>query len=184
MPSLDERAQRAFESLDVPEGYRAELINGEIILSPSGKPLHWDIQLELIMQFAAHSQWRVAAEQTVTHPMYGDEPRPDFFVLPSTTEVDPEGSFPGDEIRFVAEVLSKSNKGTDLVDKVEVYARFGIGLYLIIDPFKGWCTLHSEPREEGYAASSGSSFGDPVVLPEPFGFSLDTRKFGRYAKTR
>ncbi|MFD5318090.1 Uma2 family endonuclease [Streptomyces sp. NPDC127098] len=161
-----------------------ELINGQIISSPSRKPLHWDIQLDLIMQFSAHGQWRVAAEQTVTHPSHGDEPRPDFFALPTTAKVDPEGSFPGDEIRFVAEVLSRNNKGSDLVDKVEVYARFGIDLYLIIDPFKGWCTLHSDPREEGYATSTESPFGDRVALPEPVGFSLDTRRFGRCAKNR
>jgi Uma2 family endonuclease len=131
-----------------------------------------------------HRQWRVAAEQTVTHPMHGDEPRPDFMALPASAEVDPEGTFPGEKIGFVAEVLSKNNKGTDLVDKVEVYARFDIGLYLIIDPFKGWCTLHREPRGEGYAVASATEFGQPVELPEPFGFAIDTTRFGRYSKTR
>lgn len=181
---VDGRAHSALDALDVPEGYRAELINGEIILSPPGKPLHWMIQLELIRQFTPHRQWEVTADQTVTHPNYSDEPRPDFSALPADCEVDPEGSFPGDQLALVAEVLSRHNKGTDLVDKVEVYARFGIGLYLIIDPFKGWCTLHREPRHEGYAVPSATEFGEPVELPEPFGFGIDTTRFGRYSKTR
>jgi Uma2 family endonuclease len=173
------------EAPDLPEDYRAERINGVISLFPrSAPPLHWDIQLDLITQLSVHREWSVAAGQTVAHPFCGDEPRPDFIALPASAEVDPEGSFPGDKVRFVAEVLSKSNKGTDLVDKVELYARFGIGLYLIIDPFKGWCTLHREPHEEGYAASSSTAFGEPVELPEPFGFAIDTSRFGRYSTTQ
>jgi Uma2 family endonuclease len=180
MTVVDERAHRILDHMEVPEGYNVELINGEIILSPSGKPLHWEIQLELIQQFGIHREWRIGAEQTVIHPNFADEPRPDFFAMPASVPVEPDGVFPADRIEFIVEVLSRNNRGTDLVDKVEVYARFGIGLYLIIDPFKGQCVSHRSPKAEGYAESSMTDFGGPVELPEPFGFAIDTSRFGRY----
>jgi Uma2 family endonuclease len=172
------RAQRALEDLDIPEGFSAELVNGEIILSPSGKPLHWFIQLGLLQQFMPLG-WTVATDQTITHPQHGDEPRPDFIALPGV-EVDPEGSFPGDQVAMVAEVLSRSNKGTDLVDKVGVYARFGIPLYLIIDPFKGECLLHLHPQGENYTEIRCTDFGRPVELPDPVNLRLDTSSFRTY----
>ncbi len=181
MTVMTTRAQRALEDLDVPEGYTAELINGEIILSPSGKPLHWFIQLNLIKQFMPFG-WDVATDQTITHPEHGDEPRPDFIALPEDVEVDLDGSFPGERVQIVVEVLSKSNKGTDLVDKVGVYARFGIPLYLIVDPFAGTCLLHVNPRGEGYAERYTTAFGEPVELPKPISLTLDTSGFRTYQK--
>jgi Uma2 family endonuclease len=174
------RAQRALEDLEVPEGFRAELINGEIILSPSSKPLHWRIQRSLIHQFAPLG-WEAATDQTIVHPDHGDQPQPDFIAL-SELEIDPEDFYPADQVLFVAEVLSKSNKGTDLVDKVEVYARFGIPMYLIIDPFKGECLLHTGPHGETYGARRITVFGEAIELPQPIGMTLDTGGFRTYKR--
>jgi len=164
----------------VPEGFRAELINGEIILSPSSKSLHWFIQLSLFDQFRPLG-WTVAADQTIVHPEYGDEPRPDFLLL-GDVEIDPDEHLPGDHVKFVVEVLSKSNKGTDLLDKVEIYAKFGIPQYLIIDPFKGECLLYLHPRHGAYSEKRVTHFGEPVDLPEPIGFTLSTTGFGTYKR--
>ncbi|WP_035798156.1 Uma2 family endonuclease [Kitasatospora mediocidica] len=180
MSVMDERAHRFLDSIEIPEGYRVELLNGEIILSPSGKPLHWKIQLSLIQQFSLHSQWQIAAEQTVRHPGYSDEPQPDFFAMPAEASVDLEGTYRADHVSLVAEVLSRSTKATDLMTKVEVYARFGIPLYLIVDPFKRRCTLHSVPASEGYTDTVHVDFGHPIPLPEPFGFAIDTSAFPAY----
>jgi Uma2 family endonuclease len=174
------RAQQALEDLDVPEGYRAELINEEIVLSPSSKPLHWNIQRSLIEQFQPHGgNW--ATDQTIVHPVHGDMPQPDFLAMPAI-EIDPEEFLPGDQVQIVVEVLSRSNKGNDLVDKVGVYARFGIPIYLIIDPFEGQCVLYLHPDGGIYAEKRISSFGLPIELPEPVGFTLETSTFGMYKK--
>lgn len=175
------RAQRALESLDVPEGFRAELINGEIILSPSGKPLHWDIQLNLIGQFRPLG-WYVAADQTLLHPEYEDEPRPDLIAVSGSVEIDLEDAYYAEQVSLAVEVLSKWNRGTDLVDKVEVYARFGIPLYLIIDPFKGACILYRSPQGRGYAEKGITEFGEPIDLPEPMELRLATTEFRTYSK--
>lgn len=176
--------RRALEDLEVPEGFRPELINGELILSPSPKPLHWWIQLSLYDQFRPLG-WTITLGQTVVHPEHDDqEPRPDLALLPAEAEIDPEGVFPAEEIQLAVEVLSRWNRGTDLVDKVEVYAGFDIPLYLIIDPFKGECLLHQHPSGAAYATKQVFKFGDPVPLPDPVGVTLDTSSFKRYSNQR
>ncbi|MDH6116460.1 Uma2 family endonuclease [Kitasatospora sp. GAS204B] len=180
MSVIDERGHRILDSIEVPEGYRVELINGNIVVSPSGTPLHWKIQLDLLRQFSLRSGWEVAAEQTIRHPEYSDEPQPDFFALPSETPVDLKGSYPAQHISLVAEVLSKSTRGTDLVDKVDLYARFGIPYYLIVDPFKRLCTLHCFVELGAYTDAVTLDFGRGIHLPEPFGFTLDTSGFPVY----
>jgi Uma2 family endonuclease len=40
-----------------------------------------------------------------------------------------------------------------------IYARFGIPLYLIIDPLKGECLLYLHPRGENYAGPYTGSAG-------------------------
>lgn len=180
MSVMDERAHQILDSIEVPEGYRMELLNGEIILSPSGKPLRWEIQVELIMQVRAHGGWRAGAEQTIRHPEYSDEPQPDFFALSTDVPVDLEDTYPADRIALVAEVLSKSTQATDLMTKVEIYAKFGIPLYLIVDPFKRECTLHCFVEHGAYQDAVTFEFGRKIPLPEPFRFSIDTSAFPSY----
>ncbi|MEO3783144.1 Uma2 family endonuclease [Actinocorallia sp. B10E7] len=170
-------SQRAIDEIEVPEGFRAELINGEIILSPSSKSLHWLIQFSLFQQFIPLG-WMVVAEQTIIHPKHSDEPRPDFLVL-SDDEIDPEAHIPGDKGVLVVEVLS-TNRGVDLVDKVGVYAAFGIPNYLIIDPFNGECILYQEPHGREYFSRKTIPFGEPVELPEPLSLAVDTSGFRTY----
>jgi Uma2 family endonuclease len=173
-------AQPALEDLDVPDGCPAELINEKMVLSPPSKLRHWNIQRSLVEQFLPHGgNW--ATDQTIVHPVHGDMPQPDFLAMPAI-EIDPEEFLPGDQVQIAVEVLSKSTKGNDLVDKVGVYARFGIPIYLIIDPFKGQCVLCLHPEGEGYAEKRISSFGLPICLPEPVGFTLQTSSFGTYKK--
>lgn len=38
-------------------------------------------------------------------------------------------------------------------------------------------TLFSEPERDDYLRSLKRSFGDPLPLPEPFAFDLDTADF-------
>ncbi|MCC9309652.1 Uma2 family endonuclease [Kitasatospora sp. RB6PN24] len=180
MTVVDESAHSILEGIEVPEGFRVELINGNVIVSPSRKPLHWKIQRDLFRQFFLQSDWEVGTDQTIRHPDYTDEPQPDFFAMPASAPVDLEGSYPAERMTLVAEVLSRSTRGIDLVDKVELYARFGIPFYLVVDPFKRESTLHCFLEHGRYGNAVTIEFGRAIALPEPFRFSIDTSAFPAY----
>ncbi|MDX6740299.1 Uma2 family endonuclease [Actinocorallia sp. A-T 12471] len=176
--------RKVFEELVVPGGFQAELVDGEIILSPSGKRLHWLLIWALIQRFAQHSQWQCVAEQTVEHPGFQDLPEPDFFLVPKTAD-DPAHDaeyYPADQILFAAEVVSRSNADKDKVRKESLYAKFGIPLYLVIDPFEGQCVLHREPRGSLYDDKRTLPFGEPIELPAPLNITLSTDDFRTYPK--
>jgi len=173
--------QRAFAELIVPEGFRAELIDGEIVLSPSGRRLHWRLMRAITHQIAPQTEWECVTEQTIKHPGFLDLPEPDLIVLPYSDEPAEDDEYhPADQVVFAVEVLSRSNSHNDEVRKADLYARFGIPLYLIVDPFKGRCVLRLSPRGAIYTEQRITTFGEPIDLPAPLGITLDTAAFRTY----
>ncbi|GAA2052781.1 hypothetical protein GCM10009757_27120 [Streptomyces cheonanensis] len=54
------------------------------------------------------------------------------------------------------------------------YARAGIPLYLLCDRELETVTLHSEPGSNDYRTVLSVTYGKSLLLPEPFGFELET----------
>ena len=44
------------------------------------------------------------------------------------------------------------------------YARFGVPIYLIIDPFLGQCTLLTRPKGDSYASRDEYTYGETITL--------------------
>ncbi|MEO3787640.1 Uma2 family endonuclease [Actinocorallia sp. B10E7] len=179
-------AQQAFGELIVPEGFRAELIDGEIILSPSGRRLHWRLISRIAAQLTSLTDWECITEQTIQHPRFTDLPEPDLAVLPYTDEPSDDTYHPADEVVFVVEVVSRRDPHNDGVRKTDVYARFGIPLHLTVDPFKGRCVLRLVPQSGDervgptYTEHRVFPFGEPIDLPPPLNITLDTSTFRTY----
>jgi hypothetical protein len=49
-------------------------------------------------------------------------------------------------------------------------------LYLLLDRQRELVVLHSEPGHGDYANTAVAKPGDPLALPKPFGFALDTTR--------
>ncbi|MCD0448993.1 Uma2 family endonuclease [Actinocorallia sp. API 0066] len=169
----------AIAELAVPEGFKAELIDGEIILSPSPPRLHARLIRAIEAQLlAGHDGWECSLEQTIEHPKFPDLPQPDLALVPFSDDAAEDGTWwPAEEVLLAVEVLSHSNSTNDTVAKPRLYARFGIPLYLIVDPFGGQCTLYAKPREGQYEDKIAFPFGAPVALPAPVAVELDTTRF-------
>lgn len=88
-----------------------------------------------------------------------------------------------DSVVLVAEVTSPGCEtvANDFEIKPKRCARNGVPFYLLVDQEKGEWTLHSliagRPR---YDIHSTGSYGAPIDLPEPFGFSLPTDEWPPY----
>ncbi|ROO84382.1 Uma2 family endonuclease [Actinocorallia herbida] len=182
----DRSLRETIDELDVPEGYKAELINGEIILSPSPPRLHYLLIRAIEAQLRAHNDgWQCPTEQTIEHPRFADLPQPDLTLLPFSDDPAQDDTWwPADRALLVVEVLSRSNSANDTFAKPQLYARFGIPLYLIVDPFGGQCTLYTKPVSGLYEDKSAIPFGAPVPLPDPVGCTLDTSSFRTFDRPR
>jgi Uma2 family endonuclease len=165
---------------DIPEfdGYKIELIDGKLTLLPSATPFHNFIQSFVGGAFVNQGWWAMT-EQALTSPVSGFEPKPDVVVTTAERVAGNPNPFPADRVEMVVEIVS-SDKDADYLKKRVWCTASGIPLYLLIDPNDGICELYSEPHGGAYRTTRTSEFGEPVPLPTPFDFSLDTSRFRIY----
>lgn len=166
----------AFLELEPPEGCRAELIEGEIVVSPPPDRDHEDIVGKLTWLIARESAAQLYAPGT----MGLITPLGRF--IPDAT-VGAWGSFHGSDswaepsgVVMTVEVTSlraDKDRGT----KRRGYAAAGIPLCLLVDRSEATTTLYSEPSGEDYRQDIRVPFGKELELPAPFSFTLDTSVF-------
>ncbi len=124
----------------LPEGTLAELIDEVIVMSPSRNSQHQDLSIEL--SSSLHFFVKNSGKGKVySAPMdvYLDEKsnavQPDIIVLlgDNSNIVESQGHIHGVPDMHI-EILSPGNQNHDLVTKKELYARFGVKEYWIVNP--------------------------------------------------
>jgi len=173
-----------FLNLDTPEGFRAELIEGEIVVTPPADGNHEDYISLVLKQVIRRSRTDMdfSGNKGLKLQSGGDCPRdhviPDGTFAPGDLRLyrgaDPW--MPCDGVAMVLEVTSAKPR-TDREAKRRCYARGGIPLYLLIDCDASSITLFSDPEDDDYRQHCTLPFGKPLALPEPFAFDLDTADF-------
>jgi Uma2 family endonuclease len=173
-----------FLTFDPPEGYRAELIDGEIVVTPPPDGNHqrdiWHILEQVIRSSSIKMQYSGQSGLIVPSRGIPDEGRliPDAVFAPAELDVfhnAPPWMAP-DGIELVLEVTS-SRPDLDRNAKRCAYAGAGIPLYLLVDRQQRRVTLFSDPAYGDYSRTSAAPFGRKLNLPEPFDFTLDTAPF-------
>jgi Uma2 family endonuclease len=183
-----EQMVAAWQELDVPHGWRAE-ITGEIItVSPPPAYEHNLIAARVHRALIAVTPADCEIFQTLGLHITPLERLciPDLVVLPlDDRRKTPERgvlSIPADQALLVAEITSKHNANTDRVDKLRTYAHGFVPLYLLIDRWDkdgAAVTLYSEPDGKVYQRTHRVGFGETITIPEPFDIDLDTSNFPR-----
>jgi Uma2 family endonuclease len=173
-----------FLALETPEGFRAELIEGEIVVTPPPDGDHEDNIAALSEQILALSKvpMRASGNKGLRLASGGRCPSnhviPDLTVAPRELRLfrGAEPWMPARNVALVVEVTS-TRPERDRAAKRHCYARAGIPLYLLVDREKQRVTLMSEPIEDDYSRTVFVPFGEPLDLPSPFAFALETAEF-------
>jgi Uma2 family endonuclease len=139
------------------DGLRRELIDGELIVSPSPKTRHQRILLRLAATLRTHLQEHGGGEVFIAplDVLFGrrDVVEPDlFFVLDDQQDIITE-----DNIKGVPALLIEivSNPRLDRVRKRDLYERVGVPEYWIVDP--------DADRVEVFRLGD-ASYGKPEIL--------------------
>jgi Uma2 family endonuclease len=171
--------ERLWQSLDLP-GHRVELIDGQIVVSPTASRWHADVITELIDQLAPVKRrgWKRYTNLTAHMPATRNRFVPDLMVAPANAPGFGENELLAPGVLLAAEVISPSSRRDDRQVKHRAYAQARIPLYLVVDPYASppSVTLYCEPGRGGYEREQTASAGQPLRLPEPFGIDLDTRR--------
>lgn len=177
-PTIDQVLD-AHDHFDPPEGFRAEVIGGNIVLSPTPAGNHNYVYAMLHTQLIGLAPKNMAVTNTTTVSLPATEERyvPDVIVLPKSVLRSEEWVFQADDIELVAEIVSPSSRRIDRVIKLCGYAASGVSGYLLIDPLERTVTLFTEPVGESYQGIHRVPFGEKLALPEPFDGVIDTAEF-------
>jgi Uma2 family endonuclease len=177
-----------FMKLQTPEGFTAELIEGEIVVSPPPGGNHetavWSLMEQVVQRSATRMQF--SGQKGLKLERGGLCPKnyviPDGVFAPYDLDLfaDAEPWMPSAGVALVVEVTSSSPE-RDRGVKRHCYAKARIPLYLLVDREQQSVSLFGEPSgepgKEDYREETRVGFGKPLDLPEPFSFTLDTTEF-------
>ncbi|MFC5179981.1 Uma2 family endonuclease [Actinomadura harenae] len=175
-----------FLDFDPPEGFRAELIEGEVVVSPAPAPRHEKCLSRLSRQVARMSVTPMDYSGNAGLVLQSggrctkNYAIPDGVFAPIDLDLfDPEENWISpDGVAMVVEVTS-GRADHDRTVKRYCYAKAALPHYMLVDRQEKSVTLFSDPDEQkqDYLEISQVPFGKPLLLPELFGFQLETVDF-------
>ena len=190
--STDDQLRRAAEEvlagfleLELPLGFRAQLVEGQIHLAsvPDGRHEHCLSEIGRQIHLRSRTGMQFSGYKGLKLPSFSPL-CPDDHVIPDSTVAPAEprlfrGAPPWMPCAGVAMVVEVTylHPWIDLETKPRCYARAKIPLYLLVDRDAASVTLFSDPGKDGYGRSRTAPFGKPLALPAPFAFDLDTAEF-------
>lgn len=181
MPDSDELDDlfEALERMPVPEGYKAEIVEGTVYMSPQ-RYGHWEIIRRVVR--ALEDQFGMAvtvlSDVRIDFPGYQNGFCADVAKLRDGATTDSDGRWRHQDVEFVAEVISRGTGANDYGPKRRAYATAGVPVYLIADPYTAKCHLHTEPAGESYERELTVAFGQPIDMTKtPLSFELSTENF-------
>jgi Uma2 family endonuclease len=152
----DEGLWQVWKAMELPEGYRAEIIEGAIEVSPTGRFAHSEVVNRLrdaLAIYLKESEYGARNDTNMIHTRRAWIP--DGLVAPRDAELiqDEEGlGIKASVVSVVIEVVSpgKANQDRDRVRKRREYARASIPVYVLIDDYdgQGAVTLFTGPRPD------------------------------------
>ncbi|WP_327384833.1 Uma2 family endonuclease [Streptomyces sp. NBC_01207] len=187
---LDEVLWQAWKAMELPEGYRAEIVEGSIEASPTGRYSHGRIANELrdrLVVFLAKSAFAALQDINVIHKR--KVWIPDLFIAPANTEehvTEDELGIDAVAVDLIVEVVSPDSESIsrDRTRKRSAYAHAGIPVYVLIDDYdeNGIVTVLTvpEPGKSVYRNELRAAYGTAVTIPEgpAKGFTIGIERQG------
>ncbi|MFI6963835.1 Uma2 family endonuclease [Streptomyces sp. NPDC050255] len=173
---------RIWEETDAPEGCKVEIIEQIVTVSPPPSKDHNTTAalLQRRLYSVIPEEWGIYQRLGVSIPGRGGLYIPDLVVVPRAIATGPGNRIPAGEARLVVEITSQANANHDRIGKVHGYAKAGVELFLLLDPWhsgRPTATLYGEPGDGTYRVLDTVEYGGKLTLPEPFGLDLDTGAF-------
>ncbi|KAA6213802.1 Uma2 family endonuclease [Streptomyces albofaciens JCM 4342] len=176
-PDLDEVLWQAWEAMELPEGFHAEIIEGFIEVSPTGCYAHSQIANKLRRAadkyladgpYAGHQDTNVIHDRKVWIP--------DVIIALEDFEaqdvIEHGVGVKASAVEVAVEVVSPGHNSVtrDRVRKRRAYARAGIPVYVLVDDhdLRGIVTVFTSPMPEkgDYAAEHRVPYGTDITIPE------------------
>ncbi|MBW1602695.1 Uma2 family endonuclease [Streptomyces sp. JJ66] len=156
-------------------GYTTEIVEGNIVMSPV-RPYHLETIVALWTGLRAQlaEEWALIGDVSV--PISEEfEFCPDLAVIPAVEKDKNLTQYAPSLVELAVEVVSPTSVRNDYVVKDEQYAKAGIPVYVIFDPYQAQCVTMWNPGPDGYRGRDTFPYGETVSVKTPLGeLSFDT----------
>lgn len=176
-------ARELFDALPELPGFRTEVINGNLIVSPVGTPEQADCAMNLfraLIPVLEEHRWKGwTGNVGVCIENSQDPVQPDFVLSSADCPHWDNRELLSSGLIMIAEVVSAGSTLRDRVEKPPLYAAGGVPIYLLIDTVAEppSVTVYSDIRDGAYRTTATVEVGTPLRLPAPIDFELDTSIF-------
>ncbi len=163
-----ERLDEWFELLErmpVPEGYRVEIVGGNVHMTPQ-RDTHWEIIRRFLwaLEDRFGREIKVFTDVRIDFPGHENGFCPDIALLKDSAKKDDTGHWRYQDVEFVAEVISEGTAANDYGPKKTAYAVAEVPVYVIADPYQGRCYVYTGPKDGDYEDRMPVDFGTDVDL--------------------
>ncbi len=161
----------------LPDDERYELIDGELIPMPSPKVIHQSLILSLA--WALHPLVEMGLGELFIAPLdvilsEFNVVQPDIIFV-SNARAHIIDDYVHGAPDLVVEILSPSTADYDRTTKRELYERYGVPEYWLVDPYAKTITI-LRMGADGYNVHAVYGEGDTLTSPTLAGFALDLRE--------
>ncbi|MFE7119892.1 Uma2 family endonuclease [Streptomyces sp. NPDC057654] len=166
---------------EFPEGYTVFFgADGKVIMTPQSEEHSSTIRSLQIDTLALGRHAKVTSDVYLDFPA-DENSAPDLAIL--REDAQKQGKrYSFEDVLLIAEVVSVSSARKDYDDCTAKYGRYGIPVYLIVDPYAQEVVIHTEPTGAGYIAAHTHKYGTgklPIELADGRTFNLDLDELPR-----
>ncbi|GGK67733.1 Uma2 family endonuclease [Nocardia camponoti] len=165
------------EEIERATGLRVEILGGSLVMSPTPRGKHAGTIRRLRQQLELTMPPGLGMYEVTSIAMPGDDDdycTPDLVVLPESWDTDDEWLADPLDVELAVEVISRSERATQIAGKNDWYAAAGVRALVVLDPRTGRWAHFAQPSSTGYCELIEGNYGEPIELNRPFDVTVDT----------
>ncbi|MFK0196522.1 Uma2 family endonuclease [Streptomyces lavendulae] len=154
--------------------------DGKVIMTPQSFEHSSTIKSMQIDSLSLGRHAKTASDVYLDFPA-DENSAPDFAIL--REDAQRHGKRYGfEDVLLIAEVVSVSSARKDYDDCTAKYGRYGIPVYVVVDPYAAEVVVHTQPTGSGYIAAHTHKYGSgklPIDLADGRTYTLDLDELPR-----
>ncbi|WP_395294583.1 Uma2 family endonuclease [Kitasatospora hibisci] len=154
--------------------------DGKVVMTPQSFEHSSTIKSMQIDSLSLGRHAKTASDVYLDFPA-DENSAPDFAIL--REDAQRQGKrYSFEDVLLIAEVVSVSSARKDYDDCTAKYGRYGIPVYVVVDPYAAEVVVHTQPTGSGYIAAHTHKYGSgklPIELADGRTYTLDLDELPR-----
>ncbi|MCX4747045.1 Uma2 family endonuclease [Kitasatospora sp. NBC_01287] len=154
--------------------------DGKVVMTPQSFEHSSTIKSMQIDSLSLGRHAKTASDVYLDFPA-DENSAPDFTIL--REDAQRQGKrYSFEDVLLIAEVVSVSSARKDYDDCTAKYGRYGIPVYVVVDPYAAEVVIHTQPTSSGYIAAHTHKYGSgklPIELADGRTYNLDLDELPR-----